>query len=760
VSSWPPQWDTGGKDVTTSIVAAGLLQRLGQRKAPVQSTLRRRLGSTSGMVAYWPMEDGPGATQASSPLPACRPLRATGLTWASDSSLAGSAPLPQLSPPSSIYGSVPGSPLGDWHTEFVYKLDTLPASPTLLFQVSVSGSTVSTVQVLVGVAVLRIQALDANGTVVASSDTTPNNFTDSWGRIQIYTSTTGGTVSLTAEWIVIGAPTAWVNATTYTGSPGRAAAVSATWGASFADLRIGHIGVMPRSVVVASGSPYDNADKGFDGETVAARLARVAAEQGVTMSVAAHTADTELVGAQAQDTVSAVLQAAAQADEGLLHEMREALGLRYRGRRSLESQQSALDLPYVATPQALMVPLTPVDDDQGTLNDSTVARSGGSSARVTVATGSLSTLDPPAGVGVYDESVTLSLHSDDQAYHHAGWRTHLGTWDEARFPQVNISLEKNPSLIPAAARIDTGSRIRITAPLPSWLPPDAIDNLVLGYTENIAQLSWRMSFACQPYGPWRTGVLDDYSLGRLDTDGASLASSALSTDTTLSVATTSGPLWTTDSAEAPFNVRIAGEVIRVDAVGSIINTNPYLDTAATGWTGTGATVAWSAAQLHPDGAKGALLITPDGVSASGGAGSSMSSSGTVTAGASYVACLWAYSPGGWSDLRPAVDWYTSGSAFVSSSLGSGTSLAAGQWVFTAQTFTAPATAARAVMRARHGGTPASSNTWYAWGIRLLPVISSPSSPQSFQVTRGINGIAKAQASGADVRLDQPIYLAL
>jgi hypothetical protein len=761
VASWPPQWDTGGKDVTTPIVASGLLQRLGQRKAPVQSTLRRRLGSVSGMVAYWPMEDGAGATQASSPLPSCRPLRATGLTWASDSSLAGSAALPQLAPASSIYGSVPGNPLGDWHVEFVYKLDALPASPTLLFQVSVSGGTASTVQLLVGVAVIRIQALDANGTVIGTFDSTPTNFTDGWGRIQIYTSTTGGVVSVVAGWLVIGAASAWNVFASFPGSPGRAAAVSATWGSAFADLRIGHIGVMPRAAVFAAGgSPYDNADKAFDGESAAARLARVASEQGITMSVAAHAADTELVGAQAQDTVSAVLQAAAQADEGLLHEMREALGLRYRGRRSLEGQPSALDLPYVATPQALMAPLTPVDDDQLTLNDSTVQRAGGSSARVTVSTGALSTLDPPAGVGTYDESIPLALHSDDQAVHHAGWRTHLGTWDEARFPQVNIELAKNPSLIPAAARIDTGSRLRITSPLPSWLPPDAIDNLMLGYTETLAQFSWRMQFACQPYGPWRTGVLDDYSLGRLDSDGSSLAASALVTDTTLSVATASGPLWTTDPAEAPWTIRVAGEVIRVDAVGSIINANPYLDTASTGWSGTGATVAWSTAQLHPDGARGALLITPDGVSASGGANAAMSGSGTITAGASYVACLWAYSPGGWSDLRPAVDWYTSGSAFISTSLGSGTSVAAGAWTFLTQTFVAPATAARAVMRARHGGTPASANTWYAWGIRLLPVITTPSSPQTFQVTRGINGITKAQASGADVRLDQPIYLAL
>jgi hypothetical protein len=569
VSSWPPQWDTGGKDVTTPITASGILQRLGQRKAPLQSTLRRRLTTASGMIAYWPMEDGTGATQAASPLAGVSPMRASGLTWASDSSLAGSAALPQLAPPSSVYGPVPASTAGDWHVELVYKLGTLPASPTQLFQVNVAGGTAATVQVLVGVAAVQIQAYDSKGVLLASNTLVPNNFTDGWGRLQIYTSTSGGTVSVYAQWLVIGAPQAWFVFSTFSGTPGLVSSVSGSWGTSFADLRIGHVGVLPRATVLAAGDPYDNADKGFDGETAAARIARIAAEQSLPMSVAAHVIDTELVGAQTQDTILNLIQAAAQADEGLLHEMREAIGLRYRGRRSLENQPSALDLPYVATPQPLVTPLTPVDDDQSTLNDSTVTRSNGSFGRWTVTTGSLSTLDPPAGVGIYDENVTLNLHTDDQTTLHAGWRTHLGTWDEARFPQVNIELAKNPALIPAAARIDTGSRLRITAPLPSWLPPDSIDNLVLGYSETLAQYSWRMSFACTPYGPYRTAVLDDAVLGRLDTDGSQLHSGVNAAATTLTVDITAGPLWVTTAsnpAEFPFDIKVGGEVMTVTGI--------------------------------------------------------------------------------------------------------------------------------------------------------------------------------------------------
>ena len=756
VSSWPPQWDTGGKDVTTPITASGILQRIGQRKAPLQSTLRRRIPGIVGIQAYWPMEDGGSATQASSPIAGVSPARATGFTWASDSSLAGSMPLPQLAPPSTLFAKVPTFVAGDWQVEFVYKLDTLPASPTNLITVNLAGGTAAQVQFLIGVATAQVQALDASGTVLATGSVTPDHFTDGWGRLQIKTSTSGGTVNLFGEWLISGTATSVSIGMSYAGTPGGVSSVVGSWGSSFADLRMGHLAVFPET----SPNLYDNADIGFDGETVAARLARVASEQSVPMSVAAHSADTELVGPQAQDTLLNVLQAAAQADEGPLHEAREFIGLRFRGRRSLEDQSSALDLPYVATPQALMAPLTPVDDDQGTLNDSTVTRTGGSSGRSTVTTGSLSTQDPPNGVGQYDESIALNLHTDDQTLQHASWRTYLGTWDEARFPQVNIELAKNPGLIPAVSRIDTGSRIRITAPLPSWLPPDAIDELVLGYTETMAQYSWRLSFACQPYGPYRLATTDDYTLGRAGTDSTTLTSNITSSATSLSATVNSGNLWSTDPGEAPWNIRVAGEVMRVDAVGSIVNGNPYLDTNATGWTAAGGTAVWSAAQLHPNNATGALFITPDGVSASGGANAATSASGTITAGNSYIACMWVYSPGGWSDLRPAVDWFTSGSTFLSTSLGSGFTVPAATWTFLTQTFVAPATAARASMRARHGGTPASTNTWYAWAIRLVPVTTSPSSPQTFQVTRSINTVVKAQTAGADIRLDQPAYVAL
>lgn len=562
VGEWPLQWDTGAKDVTVAITASGPLQRYSQSKTVLQSTLRRRLPSR--VPAYWPMEDGATATQLASPIAGVQPARFSGLTLASDGSLPGSGPLPAVTAPATLSAPVPVMATGDWQVELVYKLGSLPAAPTQMLQVNLASGTAANVQFLVGVAVARVLVADSTGATIDSFDFTPNNFTDGWGRLKVYTSTSGGTVTAAVEWDIIGVSTNWIVTTTYSGTPGRVTSVAGLWGTAFNGLLLGHLSVFPRT----TSDPYDNADKAFAGETAAARLARLAGEQSLPMSVAGLAATTELVGPQGLDTLMDLFTGTAQADEGLLYEAREFAGLRYRARSTLYNQPSMLDLPYTTSgPQALMAPLRPVDDLQGVVNDSTVTRAAGSYGRSVVVTGPLSTLDPPNGIGTgYDENVTLNLYSDDQAAYHAGWRTHIGTWDEARFPQVNLSLEKSPALIPQVVRLDTGSRMRILPPMIPQLPPDAIDQLLLGYEESIAQFSWRLALACQPYGPYKVAVVGDLVLGRANTAGSQLNAGITATATSMQIATTSGPLWSTDSTQYPVDVRMGGEQITITAV--------------------------------------------------------------------------------------------------------------------------------------------------------------------------------------------------
>lgn len=150
-------------------------------------------------------------------------------------------------------------------------------------------------------------------------------------------------------------------------------------------------------------------------------------------------------------------------------------------------------------------------------------------------------------------------------------------------------------------------------------------------------------------------------------------------------------------------------------VNPFLNADPFFETDASGWFSASAGIVRSTAQAHEGVAS--LLISPNGLAAAGGA--LANDYAPVTPSTVYTASLWAYSPGGHSDLRPAVDWHTSTSeSYISSSLGSGFAVPAGVWTHLSASYTSPATAHGAVMRARHGGTPAASAVWYADEVGL------------------------------------------
>jgi hypothetical protein len=233
--------------------------------------------------------------------------------------------------------------------------------------------------------------------------------------------------------------------------------------------------------------------------------------------------------------------------------------------------------------------LEPTDDDQTVRNDITVQRTDGSSSRVTLDTGTLSTLAPPSGVGRYTDSVTLNLASDSQTLDHAGWLLHLGTWDETRYPVVKVVLSKVPGSLETAAAVDVGDRIQITNP-PAWLPPDTIDLMVQGYSETLDQFTWNLDFNCTPAGPWDVAWAGDASTASSpasSVDGHGGQRRSWRTSRRRRRTSTSPPRRARVVAERPGHaVRLAGRGRGHDGdrAASAAQPNPFFDTATTGWT--------------------------------------------------------------------------------------------------------------------------------------------------------------------------------
>lgn len=560
VASWPPRWDVSGEDVYVPVEAAGILRRLGQGSKALASTLRRRLPSNNP-VAYWPMEDGSDATQAYSPIPGCPPLRVADFTFAADSSCPGSSALPTIGAAATMHAAVPPytNLTGGYLVAMLYSIDSMPASKSGWLSIQTTGTGSGIVMSFTSTVVV-CDVYDDTGTLIDTESFSNSSVfgPDKWFRFDLTAQAAGLDTDYHLGFVdVDGGGVQW-NFTVSSAAPGTVTDIDTGFGTLLSGMAIGHLGVYPSSDVGIWGP----ADNGYRGENASDRLVRLGGEESVPIT--AGYAPTQL-GAQRPATLLALFAECEAADGGVLYEDRDRLALRYRARQSLYNQPIALTLDYTVDGH-VAPPLEPVDDDQRVRNDRTITRAGGSSARAVDETSALSIQPPPLGVGVYDDTTTLNLFTDDQPAQIATWALHLGTWDEARYPTVHINLAAAPSLIPDVLALDIGDRIQIINP-PDWLPPGPIDLIVEGYTEVIGHPNdWDIVLSCSPAGPWTVGILDDDDLGRLDTDGSELASGVTSSATSLSVATTSGPIWTTAAGDMPFDIRVDGEVMTVTAV--------------------------------------------------------------------------------------------------------------------------------------------------------------------------------------------------
>jgi len=128
-------------------------------------------------------------------------------------------------------------------------------------------------------------------------------------------------------------------------------------------------------------------------------------------------------------------------------------------------------------------------------------------------------------------------------------------------------------------------------------PHDSVSLIVEGISHEVTPRTWRATFQCSPASPWLVGEVCEDSADttelawRLDTDGASLASSATAGATSLSVATSSGALWTVDSEEYPLYLNVGGLKVRATACSGSSSPQTFTVDALAAARSSGAEVA-------------------------------------------------------------------------------------------------------------------------------------------------------------------------
>ncbi|MER6147950.1 hypothetical protein [Streptomyces hirsutus] len=596
ISEWPQEWTPDGSDAWVPVQAAGILRRLGQGRKALQSTLRRRIPSYRPL-AYWPMEEGANAKHAYSPIERVPRLQLTNAQWASADSLPSSAPLPtlngttgNLSHLSGIFPNPSFASLPAWSVQFVYRLDEPNTSLNTFMRILSLGS-VQQWYIQFRTDLTRIIGRDPDDGIVFSRDIATGSYLyGQWVRVRLQVTQEGANVRWRIVWTDIGGDS-FNYSETFAGNAGRPAGVSSPPGGyaqALNGMAIGHIGVF----AVESSPAYLGAIEAWTGETAWARMTRLAEEESLRVARIPGPLTPQQVGPQTVDTLLNLLQAAADADGGMLLEDRRRPGLLFRERSSLYNQAPKMVLSYSGAP-GLAAPLQPVDDDTAVRNDRTVKRDGGSEGQAVLKDGPLSVQEPPVGVGRYDDSVTLSLHDDAQAEPIAYWRLHLGTHDGPRYPQIRVMLHKAPGLIPAALALTEGDLVRVTG-LPKWAGHGDADLIVEGIRHETTLTTWDLILTCSPGRPWSVGTAGAAST-RADTDGSRLVAPADAAATILTVQATAGPSWITSAeypGDFPFDIRAGGEVMTVTAVADAV-TDTFGRTVASGWGAANTGQAWT-----------------------------------------------------------------------------------------------------------------------------------------------------------------------
>lgn len=566
VPSWPQSWDVSENDVWTSVSAAGILRRLGQGTAALRSSIQRFVvKNTATAYGYWPMEDTVGSTSLASALPAGSPMAIVGTPELStDATFLSSDPLPVLAG-ATFTGAV--NPMATTGTVYVQMLLSVPlageAADGVFLRVFTTGTAARwDITYVTATDQLRLDAFDNTGASILSSLTSnPNGkplsmylvLVQNGANIDYGVFLTGyflNTVGLSPLIGTLAGRTVGVAGTVQINPTG-----------TLTDSTVGQLYVFATRL---DGSLAEiNAVRGYLGEPAGSRIARLCTEEGIACSGGG--VDSEAMGIQKPAQLLELFAECEAVDLGQLFESRDNLGLVYRTRRSRALQTPALALNYNA-----LRDLAPVEDDQATRNDVTVTRTDGSSARATLDVGTLSTQAPPNGVGRYDEQVELNLATDDQCPQQAAWRVAVGTVDEPRYPTLGVELAgtafaASQALITSAIDLDCGDRITVTG-TPVWLPPEAIDQHVVGYSETLGVRDYPIDYVCQPATPTGSAGLYDNAAFRWAADSSTLTGGITSSALSASVATASGPLWTTAGGDFPLDVVIAGERITVSAI--------------------------------------------------------------------------------------------------------------------------------------------------------------------------------------------------
>lgn len=579
-SSWRPgrtqDFDaaTGRGRAWVKLTAEGLTRRLGQWTERLRSPLYRRITRYGNLVGYWSHEDGKTATQVANTVPGGIPGAAIAVEFEGGDGPGGSEPLVKLKAGARLGSNfLSASTTAGWQFCFSIKLAALPvgAYSPMIWWTTTNGYTHWWD---IDAGTYRWNIRDAAGTLVYASASFGFGVDPTkWVIFQAKASISGGTVTIDYFWYQEGDTILYGLSDTFAGSMGRLNRWGVSQGTGNLDALYGHVFGLTTTTDVLLGSTTLSSFNGYVGERAGTRWLRLTGEEGLTrfsITYGGAAFDTMTMGAQRADTLLELLKECMRTDDGRFDDERYTLAaLTMRTRRSMLNQTAALALTY---PTHIAPPFEEETDDKLSGNRVTVKNGTGSEFTDTLATGSMSILPPPLGIGEYKRTVDVSVSVESDLEILAGWHRSKGTLDRPRYESVTVDVVKNPGLTAACRLVREGDLITITG-----YEPDVIPLLVIGIVERIGHVTRTFTFTTRPADLYRTGIYDNVTT--LFDSRSTLNAGVTSTATALVFTFTDrDEAWST-AGFFPYDVMISGERIRVTAMGAVTGAGPYTQAA-------------------------------------------------------------------------------------------------------------------------------------------------------------------------------------
>lgn len=583
MSEWPqdepPYNPPGGTiDATVKVKGGGLLRRLSQRNRPVDSAVARgcrALTVSPGLAAAWMMEDSAGAASIAS---------LTGglaMTWtgtpalASSTAFAGAGALPVLNG-AQFTGRVKMPYAPGWTDNVTRLLVQVPqageTTGAVIASMRTSGTVARADLTYDGLGRIGLSLYSPAGALLASTGSLlpfgTGGVNGQLCRLGINLQASGGNILYWIEALRADGTGAQTSASaSIAGSIGAVLEVALNAGGLLLNTVIGGITVQPLYTTISDmGGPL----AGWAREPAGWRQYRLCAEEGIPFRGRGDLAATTLMGVQSPQTLAALMQQCADADMGIWTELRQALGWGYVTRRALYNQAAMVQVSYLLdhlSPWAS----PPQRDDLPIVNDVTYTNASGSSARQFAAAGQpipggrFATGTPggaTVSAGTYDQSYSVAIAQDADLNNLAGWKLHLGTADQTRFPGILLDLANRAlgGQADAILAMDLGHRAVIASPPLRW-GTGSVSQLAQQLTETLGAYELEIAVTGVPELPYQVFQLGS---SHIDTDGTTLQSSVSSSARSLGFVTAAGfALWTTAPADFPFDVMISGERMTV-----------------------------------------------------------------------------------------------------------------------------------------------------------------------------------------------------